>query len=636
MIRSLLIIFVLISAVSGNAQLKLPAIIRDSMILQRDVPVKIWGWAAPNEKLKIVFKKKTYSAKADAQGSWIVELKPCPAGGPYTIDISTAKNKITLREILFGEVWFCSGQSNMVHQLDIHDVTYSKEIAAANNPVIRQFWVPNITNVNGPQRDISTGHWKSAVGEDVRPFSAVAYFFALKLYEKYKVPVGIINSSYGGTPIEAWTSEPGLKDFPAQQALIAENKNEELFKKKTAAAPPAPQPADAGLASPAWYDPTYQPKGWRPINIPGYWEDQGIRDLNGVVWYRKTIELTDKMTKGNSRIHLGRIVDADEVYVNGKKVGSTSYLYPQRRYRLPEGTWKTGSNTIVIRVSNYSGKGGFVPDKPYMLVAENDTIDLKGTWFYKVGSVFLPQPTSGSNFQAQHQPTSLFNAMVAPFTNYSIKGFCWYQGETNTGNPGEYRHLQPALIHDWRKQWKDATLPFIFAQLPGYLDYTYLPSESSWAWLRESQAATLEVSNTAMAVTIDLGEWNDVHPENKKDVGERLALVALNLVYKENIISSGPLFDTAIVYNDSIEISFKNTGSGLTTSDGEAPADFAIAGSDKKFVWAKTRIEGNKIIVWSPQVSNPAFVRYAWADNPVNANVINKEGLPASPFRTDK
>lgn len=634
--RLLLLLLVLFTTLCVNAQLKLPGIIRDSMIMQRDVPVKIWGWAAPNEKVKIVFKKKSYSVKADAKGNWVAVLNPTPAGGPHAIDISTAKSRITIREILFGEVWFCSGQSNMVHQLDIHDVTYEKEIAAANNAEIRQFWVPDVANVDGPQADISGGYWKSAVGDDVRPFSAVAYFFALKLYEKYKVPVGIINSSVGGTPIEAWTSEEGLKNFPTHLAMIAENKNEEIFKKKTVQAPPAPRPEDAGLGSPAWYDPAYQPKGWRPINVPGYWEDQGLRDLNGVVWYRRTIELTEEMAKSNSRIHLGRIVDADEVYVNGIKVGSTGYLYPQRRYRhVSQGTWKVGSNTIVIRVTNTKGKGGFVPDKPYMLVIGKDTVDLKGTWQYKVGSAFSTEENSEAIFRPNRQPTALFNAMVAPLIYYTIKGICWYQGEANTGNPAEYRILQPAMIHDWRKQWNEPTLPFIFAQLPGYLDYKYLPSESKWAWMRESQAASLEIPNTAMAVTIDLGEWNDIHPENKKDVGERMALAAMNMVYKEKLVSSGPLVDTAIVYNDRIEITFKHIGSGLTTSDGEPPADFAIAGSDKKFVWAKTRIDGNKIIAWSPEVANPAFVRYAWADNPVNANVINKEGLPASPFRTD-
>lgn len=619
-----------------TAQVKLPAIIRDSMILQRDVPAKIWGWASPHEKIKIVFKKKTHAVKADAKGNWSINLPPTAAGGPYTIDI-LSKHKISLREILFGEVWFCSGQSNMVHQLDIHDVTYAKEIAAANNPTIRQFWIPSITNLNQPQEDIPSGNWQPAVGEKVRPFSAVAYFFALKIQEKYKVPVGIINSSVGGTPVEAWTSEQGLKDFPAQLATISANKDTAAIRIKTAPVAPLPPVEDLGLSSqPAWYDTRYQPKGWRPINVPGYWEDQGIRDLNGVVWYRKTIQVSDEMAKQPSRMHMGRIVDADEVYINGKKVGATTYLYPQRRYHIPAHTFKKGENVIVIRVTNNNGKGGFVPDKPYELVAGNDTIDLKGTWHYKVGSVFVPKPAGGSEFRPNQQPASLFNGMVAPFVNYTIKGICWYQGESNSGRPAEYRQLLPALISDWRAQWKKPALPFIFAQLPGYMDYNYLPSESGWAGLRESQAAALDVPNTAMAVTIDLGEWNDVHPENKKDVGERLALAALKLAYHENLVSSGPVFESAMVNGDRIEISFKHTGSGLTTNDGEAPAEFAIAGNDKKFVWAKARIEGDKIIVWSPSVSNPQYVRYAWADNPVNPNVINREGLYASPFRTDK
>lgn len=630
-----LILFV---ALNTSAQVKLPRLIRDSMILQRDEKIKLWGWASANEKVNIRFNGKVYKTKADAGGNWVLQLPPTKAGGPYTMDI-TANNKITLREILFGDVWFCSGQSNMVHQMNIHDVTYAREIAEANYPQIRQFWIPTMTNLQGPQADLPTGYWRSAVGEEVRPFSAVAYFFAKKIYEKYKVPVGIINASVGGTPIQAWTSEQGLKDFSAQITTIEKNKDTAYLNslnRRPAGNRPSP-PVDAGMtASTKWFDPAYSPKGWRTINIPGYWEDQGIKDLNGIVWYRREINIPSSMVGKPAKVFLGRIVDADELYINGKQVGNTAYQYPQRRYSVPADLLKAGKNIFVVRVTNNNGKGGFVPDKPYCIFSGTDTVDLTGYWQYKVGSVFAPASGGGpGGINAQNQPTALYNAMVAPEINYTIKGFCWYQGEADTWQPKQYEKLLTALINDWRNKWQQDTLPFLTVQLPGFMEYNYLPTESNWAGLRESQLKTLSVPNTGMVVAIDLGEWNDIHPDNKKDVGERLALAALKLAYKENIVYSGPIYESSAIEGKQIVISFTHTGSGLMTNDGEQPSSFAIAGADKKFVWASAKIEGNKVIVWNDAVSEPKYVRYAWADNPLDPNLYNKEGLPASPFRTD-
>lgn len=640
--KQLLLLIFICAAPYCFAQVKLPKIIRDSMILQRDAKVKVWGWASPSEKITVTFDSKKYKAATSADGNWSIMLPPTKAGGPYNITIA-GKNSIALKEILFGDVWFCSGQSNMVHQLNIHDVTYAKEIAAANDPQIRQFWVPTGTSLQGPQNDLPTGYWKAAAGEDIRPFSAVAYFFAKKLFEKYHVPIGIINASVGGTPIEAWTSEEGLKDFSPLAAAIQKNKDtayiNSLNKPRSTVMPRPKQEPDAGLSGNIkWYDISYTPRGWRTINIPGYWEDQGVKDLNGVVWYRREIDVPASMAGKPAKLFLGRIVDADELYINGKLAGSTTYQYPQRRYTIAADALKPGKNIFVIRVTNNNGKGGFVPDKPYCLFSGTDTIDLKGYWQYKVGMVFKPFNGGGfgGGISFQNQPAALYNAMVAHATNYTIKGFCWYQGETNAGKPEEYVKLQPALINDWRNKWKNSELPFLYVQLPGYMDYNYLPSESNWALMREAQLKALSVNNTAMAVAIDLGEWNDIHPDNKKSVGERLATAAFKIAYGETLVHSGPLFNTAAVEGNKIIISFSNTGSGLMTNDGEAPAEFAIAGADKKFVWAKTKIEGDKIIVWSDEVVQPVYVRYAWADNPVNPNLYNKEGLPASPFRTDK
>ncbi|WP_373512669.1 sialate O-acetylesterase [Persicitalea sp.] len=623
-----------------QAQLRLPKLISDGMVLQRDAKLNIWGWATPGEKITVRFQNKRYKTVTDAQGKWQVGLPRLPSGGPYTMEVE-GSTKLTVKDILLGDVWFCSGQSNMAHQMNIHDVTYAQEIAEANNPQIRQFLVPNQTNLQSPQTELPRGEWKAAVGEDVRPFSAVAYFFAKKIHEKYQVPVGIINASVGGTPIEAWTSEEGLKDFPDLQVAVKKNKDtthiDNLKRQSASTDRPAPL-ADLGMvATPKWYEASYTPKGWRPINIPGFWEDQGIRDLNGVVWYRREIDIPASMTGKPAKVFLGRIVDADELYINGVLVGKTTYQYPQRRYKLPPDVLKPGKNTFVIRVTNSAGKGGFVPNKPYFLFADADTVDLKGTWQYKVGVAYRPiKGDTGASFSAQNQPTALYNAMVAPLTDYTIKGFCWYQGETNADRPREYADLQTALIEDWRKQWNLGSLPFLYVQLPGFMDYNYLPSESNWAVLRESQSKALSAPNTAMAVAIDLGEWNDIHPDNKKAVGDRLALAALKTAYGENVVYSGPLFQSAAVEGNKIVVSFTNTGSGLVAIDSEPLGEFAIAGSDKNFVWAKAAIENGKVIVQSDEVSNPLYVRYAWADNPVNPNLYNKEGLPASPFRTDR
>ena len=626
------------------SQVKLPALIRDSMILQRDSKINIWGWASKSEKVNIKFNGKNYKAKTSADGKWLVHLSPMKAGGPYTMEIS-ASNKIVLKEILVGDVWFCSGQSNMVHQLNIHDVTYAKDIAEANYPRIRQFWIPTVANLQGPLGDLpsesaaSVG-WKPAVGANVRPFSAVAYFFAKHIYDKYRIPIGIINASVGGTPIEAWTSEAGFKDFSNILATIQKNKDTFYVNNQNRISTVANRPQqenDLGLTGEIkWFDPSYSPNDWKPINIPGYWEDQGIKELNGVVWYRREIDIPGSLTGKPARVFLGRVVDADELYINGKQVGRTTYQYPQRRYHLPSDLLKPGKNIFVIRVINNSGKGGFVPGKPYCLFTETDTIDLKGTWQYKVSEVFAPRPPAASGIVAQNQPTGLYNAMVAPFINYTIIGFLWYQGEANTTRAEEYAKLQPAQIIDWRNKWQQGNLPFLYVQLPGFMDYNYLPSESNWAMLRESQLKSLSVPNTAMAVAIDLGEWNDIHPDNKKDVGERLALAARKLVYKEAIISSGPIYKSSRKEDHKIIISFSETGNGLVTNDGEEPAEFAIAGADKKFIWARARIEGDKVIVWNDAMQHPMYVRYGWADNPVNPNLYNTAGLPASPFRTDK
>jgi sialate O-acetylesterase len=611
------------------------------MVLQRDMKINIWGWASVNERVSVKFDGKTYRSGGGRDGKWMLQIPAMKAGGPYTMEIS-GKNKIVLHDILIGDVWLCSGQSNMVHQMKLHSVRYPDDIAGAQYPEIRQFRVPNITDLQGPQDDLPAGSWKSANPEDVLEFSAVAYFFARDLYEKYHIPIGIVNASVGGAPIEAWTSEEGFRDFPSILKTVEKNKDTAYIngfsRRRPANIPDRPGPMDKGLAGPTpWYSPAYMAKGWRPIGIPGYWADQGLKNLNGVVWYRREIEVPASMIGRPAKVFLGRIVNADALYINGEVVGNTTYEYPQRRYAIPAGLLKPGKNLFVVRVTNTSGKGGFVPDKPYCLIAGSDTVDLKGYWEYKVGGVFVPRraPGGGFGFSAQNAPAALYNGMIAPLIHYAIKGFVWYQGEANSNNAAEYARLQPAMIIDWRTKWKEGDIPFLYVQLPGFGDYNYLPAESGWAELREAQLQSLSVANTGMAVAIDLGEWNDLHPDRKKPVGDRLALAARKIAYGDDAVYSGPIYQSAKFSDGRVTISFAHTVGGLVTMDGEEPQEFAIAGADKKFVWANAKIEGDKVVIWSDEIKDPKYVRYAWADDPVNPNLYNKEGLPASPFEAE-
>ena len=628
---------------SINAQVSLPQILRDSVVLQRNAPIKIWGWASSGEKITVTFNENVRKTTTSNKGVWEVEFPKMNAGGPFMMKIAGI-NEINLVDILIGDVWLCAGQSNMEHQLYRHDITYANEIQNAQYPEIRHFKVPRGTNLNGPNENLNGGNWEVAIPKEIPNFSVVAYFFAKKLYEKYNVPIGLINASVGGTPIEAWTSEQGFSGNAKILKTITKNKdtayinslieNDRISKDQI-----VKTIKDKGLTgSIKWYDVNYKPTNWRRINIPGYWEDQGIRDLNGTVWYRKEIDVPKTMVGKNAKIFLGRIVDADQLFINGKEIGNTTYQYPQRRYTIPKNVLHTGKNIVVIKVTNYNGKGGFVTDKPYALIAENDTIDLKGYWKYKVGEVFEPKETSSnaeSPINAQNEPTALYNAMVAPYTQLPIKGILWYQGESNSGEPKKYAGLLTGLIKDWRNQFNQPNLPFIYAQLPNFMDVNYLPEESNWAEFRASQLAGLNLKNTAMTVNIDLGEWNDIHPENKKDVGERMALAGQKLAYGEDLVYSGPIYNSFEIKDNKIKISFIHVGSGLISKDGEPLSQFAIAGEDKKFKWANAKIVDNKIVVWNDAITNPKYVRYAWADNPDNPNLYNKEGLPASPFTTE-
>jgi sialate O-acetylesterase len=634
--------YVLMILQPAFCQVRLPLLVSDGMVLQRDANVKVWGWAEAGEKVTINFNGKTYSATAGTDGKWAVILPALKAGGPYDMEIN-ASNHITLKNILIGDVWVCSGQSNMELTMDRVKYKYPDVIANCENPNIRQFEVPDRYVFEAPQQDLESGRWESANPQTVLNFTAVGYFFAKDLYEKYNVPIGLINTSLGGSPAQAWMSEDALKAFPAY-LQTAERYKDSAFRNQISEKDKAVSDAwysrihqlDKGLTpgEKPWFDVDYNASEWATMNVPGYWEDQGLGNVNGAVWFRKEIDVPASMTGQPARLWLGRIVDGDFTYVNGKPVGSVSYQYPPRIYDIPSDLLKAGENIIVIRIINNSGRGGFVLDKPYQLTAGGQTIDLKGRWQYKVGAVMDPLPPQTF---IRWQPEGLYNGMIAPLLNYTIKGVIWYQGESNAGNPLEYQKLFPALIADWRQNWHEGDFPFLYVQLPNFMEAKNEPSESGWAALREAQLKTLAVPNTAMAVAIDTGEWNDIHPLNKEDVGKRLALAAQRVAYGDKKVAySGPIYQSMKIEGNKIIITFTNTGGGLVVKGGGELRYFAIAGADKKFVWAKAKIEKNKIIVWNDQVTNPVAVRYAWADNPEGANLYNKDGLPASSFRTDE
>ncbi len=624
------------------SQVRLPRLISDGMVLQRDAKVKIWGWAGKKEKIEINFLDSTYTTSANDDGEWSIMLSDLKPGGPHIMQIN-ASNTIILDNLLIGDVWVCSGQSQMDINMDRVSPLYEEEIKNAGNTNIHYFAVPTVYNFSEPQKDLPYGKWESISQENILKLSAIAYFFADELYNKYKIPIGMIRSSLGGSPIEAWINEDAIKKFPEHYEEAQKFKDTELIKKieksdrKRIGEWYAKMNAkDEGYKNPEmpWYKPEVNISDWSVMEVPGYWADGALGKVNGVVWFRKDINMPAELTGKPAKLNLGRIVDADSAFVNGIYVGSVSYQYPPRRYKIPENILKEGKNTIVVRLISNTGRGGFVPDKPYELIIEGEKIDLKGEWHYHLGAKM--EPMQGQTF-VRFKPTGLYNGMIAPLTKYSIKGVLWYQGESNTGRPLEYATLFPAMINNWREKWHQGDFPFLYVQLHNFMKSYDYPTESNWALTREAQLEALSLPNTAMAVAIDLGEWNDIHPLNKKDVAKRLALAAYKIAYGENdVVSSGPLYKSMVIKGDSIELSFSNIGSGLLIKDGNELKHFAIVGQDGKYVWAKAKITDNKVIVWSEKVKKPVAVRYAWADNPEGANLYNREGLPASPFRTDK
>lgn len=630
----LLLFFCIIPDLFG--QVTLPRLISDGMVLQRNTGVTIWGWASGNEEIELNFKGEQYQTTADDSGNWSIELDHLSAGGPNSMTI-VGENRLTIRDIYVGDVWVASGQSNMELPMERVRPLYEDEIRQVQDERIRYFGVPYNYDFKTPQNDLESGEWVAATPENVLRFSAVAYFFAENLVESQEVPVGIIHSAMGGSPAEAWVSEEALKEFPrhyeeAQRfkddSLIEEIEHEDQTRISDWYRRSVEN--DRGLTEDdgTWKDPDLDTSDWSTMELPGYWNETGLGEVNGVVWFRKTVELPGAAAGRPAKMDLGRVVDADSVFVNGQFVGNTTYQYPPRRYEIPEGVLESGENTVVVRVVNERGNGGFFPDKPYRIYTDDWNADLTGDWKYRMGVEM--EPLSGQTF-IRWKPLGLFNGMIHPLLKYDISGVIWYQGESNTRNPEEYSELFPALIDDWRNHWEEGEFPFLYVQLANFMEPADQPEESSWAALRQAQLETLSRPNTGMAVTIDIGEWNDIHPLNKKDVGQRLARWARGMVYGEEIVQSGPIVDDVKNEGNRLVLTFTHTGSGLVSENGDLK-EFAVADDDGEFKWARARIEGDTVVVWNDEIENPVHVRYAWADNPEDANLYNEEGLPASPF----
>lgn len=620
-------------------KLEVANIFNDGVVLQRNRPIKLWGMAQYKDKIIVTIQEKTYEAIADEQNEWEVIIEAMKAGGPYELEIKTEEECLLIRDVLFGDVWLCAGQSNMELPITRVMEKYREEVNRYENPNIRMFRVEAVYDYNKPRKEIAKGTWRAINSENVQKFTSVGYFFAKELYKKYRVPIGLIDTSIGGSSVEAWLSEEILGQFPNVLDEVKDYRDEKVLKeildedqKRVDRWEDKLRQLDKGLndVNGPWYEHVEDLSEWKVIQVPSEWNTQGLKIAAGVVWFRKEIELTEAMLHKKTRLFLGTIIESDTAYINGVEVGSTGYQYPPRIYDVPEGVLKIGKNVITLRIEVKGEGGRFTLDKFYGLECEGKKFDLSGEWQYRVGAeteylepqIFLPK-----------KPLGLYNGMIYPLQNAELQGIIWYQGESNTGNPSQYKERFTTLIKEWRKLWRNSELPFLYVQLTSFGKITDTPCESPWAELREAQLKTLETPYTAMAVTIDVGEWNDLHPLSKKEIGQRLALAARALAYQEDIIYSGPIPEAFELEGHRVIISFNHIGSGLYIRGAEELKEFAISEDGKHYRWANAVIKDNKVMVWHDEIQNPKAVRYAWADSPILANLCNREGLPASPFQ---
>ncbi len=637
------------------------ALFCDHMVLQRGIEIPVWGRAQPGGVVQVELNEKTAHAFAGADGIWMARLPEMTAGGPYELMIR-GQGSLTYTNVMVGDVWICSGQSNM--KWPVKNCNHAdEEIAAADHPGIRLFAVPCVTSEQ-PEYDVD-GTWQVCSPETVPDFSAVAYFFGRELHRELDVPQGLIQTAWSGSPAEAWTTletlqanpecapileryAAALKDYPRAfekyKIQLANWKKADSDKvDRSRQKDSGNKGFGLGYAAPGFDD-----SAWQTMTLPMMWEP--VMDIDGAVWFRRTVDAPADWAGQDLTLSLGIVDDFDVTYFNGVQVGATGQETPNfweshREYAVPGSLVNPGRNVIAVRVFDHYSNGGFNSPAGQMTLAPTSggqAVSLAGDWRFQVSIELDPdalvpaqRPKAPLGPTHSHSPARLYNAMIHPLAPYGIKGAIWYQGETNVGRACQYRKLLASMITDWRRVWGQGDFPFFTVQLANYLAAKKQPVPSAWAELREAQAMTLDtLPNTGLAVTIDIGEAQDIHPRNKQDVGRRLSLAAQALAFGGDVTGSGPRFKSMKIEGAWIRLYFDHIGGGLTAKGGPLK-QFAIAGEDQKFVWADAVIEGDTIVVASDVVARPVAVRYAWADNPAGCNLCNAEGLPAIPFRTD-
>ena len=550
---------------------------------------------------------------------------------------------------MVGEVWVCSGQSNMEMAVSADwgkVINDREEVANANYPNIRLFQVEKVM-ANTPQNQLESNGWAVCSPNTISNFSAVAYFYGRYLQEELNVPVGLIQTAWGGTVVEAWMSGKTLKEYPEFRDIVAYIENDKsseeekilLAKKKLNE---WPDKIERILKTEGTLDHGYQnldfnTKDWKLMKLPTVWEDQGLK-MDGVVWFSKEVNIPKSWKGEDLSLSLGGINDFDITWLNGQRVGRSADVAIQRDYHIPASLVHVGKNRIVVQVLDIGNVGGlYGPEKNMKISTKDNSISLAGNWKYIIDPIsfdFIKLPEKPNQNSGANKPSVLYNAMIHPIIPYGIKGAIWYQGESNAERAYQYRGLFSTMIKDWRTEWGQGDFPFYFVQLANFKKIDSQPMEDSWAELREAQNMALSLPNTGVAVSIDIGDAKDIHPKNKQDVGKRLALNALANTYHKDLTYSGPIYRSIKIEKNKIILNFNHINNGLKTKGNKELQGFAIAGKDRKFIWAKAKIEGDQVVVWNSKIKDPVAVRYAWASNPV-CNLYNGAGLPASPFRTD-
>jgi sialate O-acetylesterase len=623
------------------AEVKLARLFSDHVVLQRQKPIPVFGWANPNESVSVAFNGQNKTANADSTGKWTVIFAPMEATGEsLEIKVAAKSGNATVKDVLVGEVWLCSGQSNMEWTVKQSN-NFAEEKKNADYPQIRHFFVEHNVEID-EQKDLKSGEWKLSSAETVGDFTAIGFFFAREIYQKLKVPIGLVHSSWGGSQIEGWISKDGMlasdelgdygrnlpKNWQEADAMLEKN----VKKVALGDANINPTLADEKRYTEANYDFTK----WHSGDPVGQWDWKGIWAWRGNGFMAKTVEIPGNFVAQETTLGLAEGNSYIEIYINGKQVFA-GITKGKREIKIPANSWQGGANKLVVKLNKniepeWFGVGLMGSADDVYVKTKDEKIPLAdGSW--KLMPSFAEAHTYAHS--SNNVGTLIYNGMIAPLAPFAMRGVLWYQGETNAGRAFQYRKTFPLMINDWRKKWGD-DFYFYFVQLSSYGSNQSSNDGSNWAELREAQTMTLSLPKTGMAVTTDIGNANDIHPTNKQDVGKRLAANALKLTYGQDISYSSPMFDSVKYENGKAIISFKFADSGLMVKDKFGYLKgFEIAGADKKFYYAKAEIEGDKVVVYNPNVKNPVAVRYAWADAPTDANLFNSAGFPASPFRTD-